>query len=133
MARWEMIVRNWPALAAAIGWGLVAGLVYCSGPAAAHSWYNELEVPGAPGWRCCGDNDCAAYPHRTTDGEQAYEVFIRGKWWPVPPEKILTDTASPDGQVHACCFYSVAPGQPNGCEIREPVEFRCVIVPRGSV
>jgi hypothetical protein len=111
-------------------WYAVVAL-FLVAPADAHGWYSDLKVPGSDGAPCCGDKDCAPYPHRTTAGEQAYEVFIFGKWWPVPPNTILQDAASPDGQVHVCCYYEY--GEKNGCEAHEPPDFRCVIIPRSAV
>lgn len=98
-----------------------------SGQAFSHDWYDELDAPD--GRRCCGDKDCAPYLHRSTPGNIGYELFVLGKWWPVPPEAIV-GMFSPDGLAHACCFYGH--GQ-TGCEAREPVVFRCVILPGQGV
>lgn len=105
-------------------WGLVASVR----PAAPHDWYEGLQVPegGSP---CCGDKDCAPYPHRSTPGETQYELFIRGEWWPVPQDRVL-GMFSPDGQAHACCFYGHGS---TGCDARDPVAFRCVILPGQGV
>ena len=56
---------------------------------------------------CCGKRDCAPYPHRSSAGELAYEVQIKGKWYAIDPESVVGEF-SPDGQVHVCCL--------DGCE-----------------
>lgn len=98
-----------------------------TGAAEAHDWYADLWSDS--GIKCCGRNDCAPYPYRTTPGEMQYELFIMGKWWPVPTEAIL-GMFSPDGLAHACCYYGYAKV---GCEVQEPVSFRCVILPGQGV
>lgn len=102
---------------------LASSIFLLSSSGNAHDWYEELKVPGSL-QSCCGGKDCAPYPHRMNDSETSLELFIRGKWRPVPDEKILHDHASPDGQVHACCFNY---GKTGGCEAKDPVVFRCVI------
>jgi hypothetical protein len=96
---------------------------------AAHDWYSELK--NAQGAICCGDKDCAPYPHRTTPGETGYELFIGGRWWPVAQDEVI-GLFSPDGQAHACCY-------PGGCEEKarsNPLPgtlFRCVVLPGQGV
>lgn len=109
---------------------ILAGLMLLAASAAqvwAHDWYDELEAPD--GRRCCGGNDCAPYPYRTTPGELSYELFVRDRWWQVPPDRIL-GMFSPDGLAHACCFYGYGK---IGCEAQDPVIFRCVILPGQGV
>ena len=107
---------------------LVGLLLAGAAPVLAHDWYSDLQVPGNGG-PCCGDEDCAPYPHRSSPGETSYELFIRGKWWPVPQDRVL-GMFSPDGLSHACCFYGHGK---TGCEKEDPVVFRCVILPgRGA-
>lgn len=51
-----------------------------------HSWYERLKTP--QGYSCCNNADCR--PVRSIllpDG--GYQVFIRGRWLPVPPERVL--------------------------------------------
>jgi hypothetical protein len=102
-------------------------LIGFSGQTLAHDWYSELSRPGVGS--CCGGDDCAPYPHRTTPGETGYELFIRGQWWPVPASVVI-GMFSPDGQAHACCYYYGAKG---GCDSRDPVVFRCVVLPGQGV
>ena len=106
---------------------LGAAIVLVPQSSDAHSWYDELANDSRQ--QCCGDDDCAPYPYRATPGELGYELFIREKWWPVPQRAIL-GMFSPDGNAHACCFYGSASN--NGCEAREPVVFRCVVLPGSS-
>jgi hypothetical protein len=116
----------WFVLATTIS--LVVGFAL-SGLTYAHDWYSELKQPGTNS-RCCGDQDCAPYPYRMNESETAWEAFILGKWWPIPPDKILKEVDSPDGQLHACCYYGWT--KENNCEAVDPVKFRCVVVPQGS-
>lgn len=101
-----------------------------SGQVLAHDWYSDLK--NSKGSLCCGGDDCAPYPYRHTPGETGYELLINGRWWPVPSEAVL-GMFSPDDQAHACCFYGNARGTKNGCEAREPVSFRCVVLPGQGV
>ena len=52
-------------------------------------WFNSLENKNRA--RCCDDSDGRvvkdADVKRTVDG---YEVFVEGKWYPVPPHALLT-------------------------------------------
>jgi hypothetical protein len=68
----------------------------------AHAWYSELRTPDGR-MSCCNDRDCGPVPHRESPGGLGIEIEIGGEWRPVPPEAILQDRWSPDGQVHACC------------------------------
>lgn len=63
---------------------------------------------------CCNLADC-----RPTQGRQVgdhYEVMVDGTWLPVPPDKIVKESA-PDGGYHVC-----APETPKGF-------LYCVILP----
>jgi hypothetical protein len=127
---WTWSARVWaPALAL-----FAVALALRALPASSHDWYADLIVPGTTESRCCGgaepDPDCAPYPHRSTNGELSWELFINGRWWPVPPEKIV-QMYSPDGQAHACCWKVGAVHQ--GCTAMDPVEFRCVVLPGQGV
>jgi hypothetical protein len=101
---------------------VVAAVLFWAGAALPHDWYEgvQLEREGKEPIDCCGERDCAPYPHRGSAGELAYEVQIKGKWYAVDPESVVGEF-SPDGQVHVCCL--------DGCETYERPQIRCVILP----
>jgi hypothetical protein len=87
-----------------------------------HDWYADvqLEREGKEPLDCCGERDCAPYPHRSTAGELACQVQIMGKCYAIDSESVVGEF-SPDGQVHVCCL--------DGCEAYEHPQIRCVILP----
>jgi hypothetical protein len=77
------------------------------------SFYSHLMRPDTK-TSCCNLSDC-----RPTQGRQMgdhYEVLVDGAWTPVPPDKVVRETA-PDGGYHVC-----APEVPKGI-------LYCVILP----
>jgi hypothetical protein len=100
----------------------VAAALFWAAAAAPHDWYEDvqLEREGKEPLDCCGERDCAPYPHRGTTGELAYEVQIKGKWYKIDRDSVVGEF-SPDGQVHVCCL--------DGCEAYEQPQIRCVILP----
>ena len=83
-------------------------------------WIQRGGYRNAAGELCCGERDCAPYPHRGSTGELAYEVQIKGKWYKIDRDSVVGEF-SPDGQVHVCCL--------DGCEAYERPQIRCVILP----
>jgi hypothetical protein len=108
------------------GWAqagcVFAAVLFWAAAASTHDWYEDvqLEREGMEPLDCCGEKDCAPYPHRTTAGELRYEVLIKGRWYEVDPASVVGEF-SPDGQVHVCCL--------DGCEAYAHPQFRCVILP----
>jgi hypothetical protein len=101
---------------------VVAAVLFWAGAAWPHDWYEDvqLEREGKEPLDCCGERDCAPYPHRGSAGELAYEVQIKGKWYAIDPASVVGEY-SPDGQVHVCCL--------DGCETYAHPQIRCVILP----
>ena len=82
---------------------LFAGFAYAAPPPDPDPklapWFRGLRVPGT-GTSCCSIADCRPAESRVVDGH--YEVFIQGKWLPVPPALILERTDNPTGQAVVC-------------------------------
>jgi hypothetical protein len=80
----------------------VAALLASSNPAGAHDIYSRLvDKWGAP---CCNETDCRPARFRVTP--QGVEMFVAGRWTPVPNENIqyraLTDDRGETGGGHWC-------------------------------
>lgn len=71
---------------------IIASLMLISSPVSAHDWYGKLLSP--QGFPCCnGDSpdrpgDCRPVPSRLSE-KGTYQVFIRGAWIDVPPDRVL--------------------------------------------
>jgi hypothetical protein len=111
------MTSHWPQVGCAF-----AAALFWAAAASPHDWYEgvQLEREGKEPLDCCGERDCAPYPHRSTPGELGYEVQIKGKWYAIDPESVVGEF-SPDGQVHVCCL--------DGCEAYVDPQIRCVILP----
>lgn len=75
-------------------------------PALAHdgandSWFESLEVPGSPGSRCCGGEDCLPTEDETRDNLW-WARTPDGIWHRVPPERVITDRGNPVGPPILC-------------------------------
>lgn len=68
-------------------------------------FYKNLKQPDN-GWSCCNamtatEGDCRPVRWYKGDDELFY-VWLSGQWKPVPPNKVVKDTESPDGYGHVC-------------------------------
>lgn len=83
-------------------------------------FYKNLKQPDN-GYSCCNamtatEGDCR--PVRWYPGyDGLFYAFINGRWKPVPPNKVVTTTESPDGYGHVCAnrytddIYCFIPGK----------------------
>ena len=62
-------------------------------------WFRSLLVPGT-NISCCSVTDCRATEYRIEADH--YEALIGGKWFVVPPDKILQRTDNPTGRAVVC-------------------------------
>lgn len=79
-------------------------------------WFQSLRNP-VTGLSCCGQSD----GHVLSDsqwriGRDGYEIRVRGRWEPVPPEAILNGVDNPTGGVVA---FFPPDGNPIYCFVRE--------------
>jgi hypothetical protein len=90
-----------------------------------HEFYKGLKSP--EGESCCNEKDCHPVDGRFvpegTDGRFALEIRIKGRWVPVPRDRILPQP-SPDGGVHAC-YSDPAPFM---TETEGGLIIRCVVI-----
>src|SRR3990167_9171814 len=63
------------------------------------AWMRSLIRPDV-GTTCCSLNDCQPTDAEWRDGQ--WVAIIRGKWTPIPPEKIVASPLSIDGEAWVC-------------------------------
>lgn len=83
-----------------------------------NDWFTSLKTPN--GSSCCNLTDCKQSEARQLP-DQSWEAKIGDKWWPIPPEKVLKNPKSIDGEAYLChsnylaspiiyCFVPPIPG-----------------------
>lgn len=70
-------------------------------PAHGHDQYSTWKIPGTAR-SCCDDRDCYATESKNVGGTWYALRREDKRWLAVPPEAILTDGATPDGNAHLC-------------------------------
>ncbi|MGE4046622.1 MAG: hypothetical protein AB7F35_17315 [Acetobacteraceae bacterium] len=70
-----------------------------SGDPGIREWFKQLRVPGTliP---CCDVSDCRIVRHREAHG--LYEIEVEGKWYSIPPERVLREHRNPTMSAVAC-------------------------------
>lgn len=97
--------------------GAIAAVHYATMPAAADDahmrqhhasadqdeWMRSLIRPDV-GTSCCNLNDCGPTDAEWKDGQ--WWATVRGRWTPIPPEKIVESPLSIDGEAWVCALAS---------------------------
>lgn len=82
-----------------------------------HDWYQRAMLPGTA-ISCCGQADGRVVDARRIGAQ--WQVFIGGRWWPVPASHILRDYPPyPDGS--AVVWIVLGPDGPSIYCFRPPV------------
>ena len=81
------------------------------------AWFESLTAPDTS-IPCCDRLDCHEVASR--QGPAGWEAWHGGRWWPIPEEKIVTDTANP--LEHAVLCWSPSLGMT--CFVPPPAGFR---------
>ena len=87
---------------------LVSALAAAGGASAADqsrdraAWFNGLLQPGteAP---CCSISDCTRTVADWRSGQ--WWAIVVGEWTPIPPETVLNNTQSIDGDAYVCATH----------------------------
>jgi hypothetical protein len=85
---------------------IAAALMTCALPAMAderRDWIEGLKQPGT-GNSCCDIADCRRTEAYWSDGQWWARVW--GRWSPIPPETLLRNQPSIDGEAYVCASWS---------------------------
>jgi hypothetical protein len=63
------------------------------------TWFRSLKQPGT-GMSCCDISDCRRTEAEFRDGQ--WHAIVNGDLTPIPPEKVLHDKPSIDGDAYVC-------------------------------